>query len=78
MSFVDGIRTKAYFKSNKSESKHDGTYLSYYFGQPILIQTLVSSNEVVIATTSRDIWNDMQDTVIDMIQELTDGSAQLI
>ena len=41
LSLIDGIRSKAYFKN---PTVGDGTYLSYYYGEPIIIQAVKSCN----------------------------------
>lgn len=48
---VDGIHTKAYFK--EGEGSRAETYVSCYYGEPIMIQVMKSEHEVVVGVPSK-------------------------
>ena len=51
LSIIDGIRSQAFFKDkNKGE---DTTFLTYCYGEPILIQTIESKSEIVVTVPSK-------------------------
>ena len=55
LQMIDGIHTKAYFK--ETESYNTETYLSCYYGQPLLIKIAKHENEVVVGLSNKEIWN---------------------
>jgi hypothetical protein len=52
---VDGIHTKAYFK--EGENTPAESYLSCYYGEPLMIHVLKSDNEVVVGVPNKETWN---------------------
>jgi hypothetical protein len=52
LQIIDGIKTKAYFKEWEPGSA-DESFLSYYYGEPIVVHILKSQNEVVFAVSSK-------------------------
>ena len=55
LGMIDGIRTKAYFKE-EGGGAHE-TYLSYYYGEPLMVHISKRENEVVVGVSSKEIWN---------------------
>jgi hypothetical protein len=74
---IDGIRAKAYFKQCEPDAPPE-TYLSYYYGEPILIHVLKGQNEVVFGVTSKEVWNEIRDVISSLIHDLSTGKAELI
>jgi hypothetical protein len=56
---VDGIKRKSYFKKSESSAEKE-CYLSYYYGEPIILQIFRNCNEVVFGVTSKEVWNELQ------------------
>ena len=63
---IDGIRSKAFLGANISmdqmdenghSTKADTTYLTFCFGEPVLVQILYSRNEIVVTITNKEIWS---------------------
>jgi hypothetical protein len=52
LKIIDGIRTKAYFKEVEPNSPGE-SYLSYYYGEPIVIHILKSQNEVIVSVSNK-------------------------
>jgi hypothetical protein len=51
LNIIDGIRTKAYFKETNMLPME--TYLSFYYGEPIIIQLLKNENEIVVSLSNK-------------------------
>lgn len=54
---IDGIRSKAFLsrqqKSEKEEKMIDSTYLTYCFGEPLILQIIYSRNEIVVSVHNK-------------------------
>ncbi len=56
----------------------DETYLTYCFGQPILLQIIYSRNEIVVTVNNKEVWTEVQELISKMVEELIDGTAEII
>lgn len=74
---IDGIKAKAYFKECEPNAPPE-SYISFYYGEPILIHILKNQNEVVFGVTSKEVWNEIRDVISSLIQDLSTGSAELL
>jgi hypothetical protein len=84
LKIIDGIRSKAFLaRQELSAGKHlkqpkDATYLSYCFGEPVLLQIIYSRNEIVVTVNNKEIWNELQELIGKMVEELMDGVADVV
>jgi hypothetical protein len=53
LSVIDGIRNKAFFKHHEGKDKDDSTYLTFFYGEPVLIQTIESKSEIVVSVSGK-------------------------
>ena len=79
---IDGIRSKAFLGSNmqmiEESKREDSNYLTFCFGEPVLVQIVYSRNEIVVTVSNKDIWHEIQELIAGMLEELTDGTAEVV
>ena len=76
---IDGIRSKAFLVNNADNAdlskQNNIAYLTFCYGEPVLVQVLYSRNEIVVTVSHKDIWLEIQELIASMLEELTDGTA---
>ena len=82
LKIIDGIRSKAFLGSDmqmvEQSKREDATYFTFCFGEPVLVQIIYSRNEIVVTVSNKDIWHEIQELIATMLEELTDGTAEII